>query len=109
MSTFVKHQSYRVQKHCKKCEHVLVIVTDADDMLYCHSDKAMRPPCPWGIFDMTSALVATMEGRDKVRRRERGEWDTWSKPRKVDAAGYCDDYKYRPGPHDVKCVGPDWG
>jgi hypothetical protein len=107
--TFEKHKSYRVQKHCKECLHVLVIVTDADDLLYCHKDKAKRPPCPWGIFDTTANRPIAREARDRIRKREMEEWATWAEPRKVEAAGYCDDYKYRSGPYKVKSVGPDWG
>ncbi len=79
-------KTYKVQDGCHNCEHAFVKTEYEDGPEYfCHRDDSERPEClsvRMGEHRRVSSAAAWLKASK--------DWDTWARPRWVEACGICD-------------------
>jgi hypothetical protein len=82
----MKPNSYKEQKCCGTCRFVYVYWDYDDHEYYCHQDGSAVPRSYVG-------LTRDEVGIGSRRMMRSNEWNRWTKPRKVEFHGVCDEWK----------------
>jgi hypothetical protein len=87
-----KPDSYQEHKRiCINCKYVLVTGDyDSCAEYFCNFNAPPRPFC--GSVSMGESFGGVLTSDEEFERKMKA-WNDWSKPRKVEPFGYCDEFE----------------